>query len=34
MSNPSVLVLENNINTIISYTLDDFIKEIANKKME
>jgi hypothetical protein len=34
MSNPSVLVLENNINTIIPYTLEDFTKEIENKKIK
>ena len=34
MSNPALLVLENNINTVISYTVEDFLKEIENKKIK
>ena len=34
MSNPALLVLENNINTVISYTFEDFLKEIENIKIK
>ena len=34
MSNPALLVLENNINTVIPYTVEDLVKEIENKKIK
>ena len=34
MSNPSKLVLENNINTIIPYSLEEFSNEIGNKNIK
>lgn len=34
MSNPSKLVLENNINTIIPYSLEEFSNEIENRDIK